>query len=118
MHQYSLVLLVLLGLAAASAQSEQTPTAEQGRQLWIKEVLGAKGDSRACTTCHGTDLTQAGEHQRTHKLIEPMAKSVTPSRYEDPKKVAKWFRRNCKWIWGRECTAEEKRAILSYLKSQ
>jgi len=31
--------------------------------------------------------------------------------------VAKWFRRNCKTVLGRECTAQEKGDILTYLSS-
>ncbi|BAN69278.1 cytochrome c-type protein Shp [endosymbiont of unidentified scaly snail isolate Monju] len=84
-----------------------------GERLWMTE--GVKG--RSCTTCHGRDLTRPGKHKRTGKRIEPMAPSVNPKRFTDPKKVAKWFRRNCKWTLGRECTAAEKANLLSWLNS-
>ncbi len=87
--------------------------AEAGRRLWMKQ--GVKG--RSCTTCHGKDLTRAGKHKRTGKRIEPMAPSVNPKRLTDPKKVAKWFKRNCKWTLGRECTLAEKADVLVWLKS-
>ena len=50
--------------------------------------------------------------------IEPMAVSVTPDRYTDPKKVAKWFRRNCKSVLGRECATLEKGDFLTFMISQ
>ena len=31
------------------------------------------------------------------------------------KKVAKWFKRNCNDVLDRECTAQEKGDVLSYL---
>ncbi len=55
---------------------------------------------------------------RAGKPIEPMAVSVTPDRYRDPKKVAKWFRRNCQSVLGRECTAPEKGDFLTLMISQ
>ena len=105
-----LVLQTTTGLA-------ETPV-QKGEKLWVQEVVTAQGESRSCTTCHGTDLQQAGQHQKTKKSIEPMARSVNSSRYEDPKKVEKWFKRNCKWVWGRECSDQEKSDILAYLLAQ
>jgi hypothetical protein len=46
-----------------------------------------------------------------------MAPSVQPERFTDPAKVDKWFTRNCKWTWGRLCTAQEQRDIQAYLYS-
>ena len=34
------------------------------------------------------------------------------------KKIEKWFKRNCKEAWGRECTAQEKADFLTYLITQ
>jgi len=51
-------------------------------------------------------------------VIDPMALSVNPERYTDPDKIEKWFLRNCKWTLGRECTAQEKGDVLTYLGSQ
>jgi hypothetical protein len=47
-----------------------------------------------------------------------MAVSTTPDRYTDAAKVAKWFRRNCKSVLGRECTAQEKGDFLAFMISQ
>jgi hypothetical protein len=73
---------------------------------------------RSCQICHGMDLKKSGEHIRTGKVIDPMALSVNPERFSEAKKIKKWFRRNCKWVLGRTCTAQEKGNILLYLQNQ
>jgi hypothetical protein len=87
-------------------------SAEVGKTLWSSQPY----EGRQCADCHGSDLTRTGRHQRTKKSIEPMAPSVNPGRYTDLKEVEKWFTRNCKSTWGRECTAQEKGDLLEYLK--
>ena len=94
-------------------------SADRGRELWHRKVISKKdGKPRSCTTCHGQDLTQGGKHVRSGKHIDPMAVSVNPKRFTKTKKIRKWFRRNCKWAWGRKCTAQEKGDILTYLAGQ
>lgn len=92
--------------------------AKRGQALWTKKFPGKDGKDRQCSTCHGTDLTKIGKHARSGKLIKPMATSVNPKRYTKMKKVNKWFKRNCKWTIGRECTYQEKGDILKYLSQQ
>ncbi len=89
--------------------------AEQGKKAWAKEVKNEEGDVQSCSTCHGTDLTKSGKHAKTKKVIGPMAPSVNAERYTDEKKIEKWFKRNCKEVWGRECTPQEKGNFLKYL---
>lgn len=93
-------------------------SATQGATLWKQEIPDSKGNKMACTRCHGLDLTQNGEHKKTHKAIKPMATSANAHRYTDIKKIEKWFKRNCKDTWGRECTAQEKGDLLVYLLAQ
>jgi cytochrome c553 len=94
-------------------------SAEAGRSLWTAEHASKNGGPlRSCTTCHGTDLRKPGKHARTGKRIEPMAPSVNGKRYSNVKKIRKWFKRNCKWTLGRECSAQEKADILVWLNSQ
>jgi len=91
----------------------------RGRLLWQATHTDARsGQKRSCTTCHTTDLRRPGKHVRTGKVIQPMAPSVNPKRFTDVRKVEKWFRRNCKWTLGRECTPQEKGDILTFLISQ
>jgi len=89
--------------------------AERGKKLWEKKNVGKNGKNRECSTCHGSDLNKAGKHVKSGKVIDPMALSVNKERYTDLKKVKKWFKRNCKWTYGRECTDQEKVDLLKYL---
>ncbi len=84
----------------------------RGEKLWQSQP----NQNRQCNNCHGKDLRQPGQHQRTHKTIEPMAPSVTADRFSDFAKVEKWFKRNCQWTWGRACTPQEKGDLIEYLK--
>ena len=97
--------------------------AKAGEAMWHKQFPAPADEPedtkpRNCQTCHGVDLTKAGAHARTGKVIDPMALSANPERYTDAKKVEKWFLRNCKWVLGRTCTAQEKGDFLTYLQHQ
>jgi cytochrome c peroxidase len=94
-------------------QGANTADAEQGKQLWQKTFT--KNGKRSCASCHTKNLTQDGKHIKTGKVIKPMAPSFNPERLTDRKKVNKWFKRNCKWTLGRECTAQEKTNLLVYI---
>jgi hypothetical protein len=73
---------------------------------------------RACTSCHSNDLTQPGRHATTGKAIEPLAPSVNAKRLTERRRIEKWFKRNCKWTLGRECTPQEKGDLLSFMGKQ
>lgn len=89
--------------------------AERGKAFWHKEQVSDSGDRMNCVTCHGSDLKKTGKHNKSGKLIEPMASSVNAERYTDLEKVEKWFTRNCKQVLQRECTVQEKGDVLRYL---
>lgn len=92
--------------------------ANRGQTLWTKKFPGKDGKDRQCSTCHNDDLKQNGKHVKSGKIIKPMAASVNSERYTKMKKIKKWFKRNCKWTLGRECTNQEKGDILKYLSQQ
>lgn len=93
--------------------------ADKGKQLWTKTfAAGNKPQQRSCTSCHTEDLRSAGKHIKTGKAIEPLAPSVNRERLTEARKIEKWFKRNCKWTLGRECSAQEKADFLSYIRSQ
>ncbi len=135
MNRYSFILLILSAAYVASAQAAKSPShillndyasqgvshvsAEQGKALWQKKFI-AKGDftQRSCTSCHTENLTHPGKHIKTGKAIKPMSPAVNPKRLTDIKKIKKWFKRNCKWTLGRECTAQEKADVLAYLSGK
>jgi hypothetical protein len=75
------------------------------------------GNELKCAACHGAVPTVKGEHAVTHKIIAPMAPAFNPQRFTDAAKVDKWFRRNCKDVLSRECTAREKADVLAWLIS-
>ena len=92
----------------------QAPFSEsEGERTWLRNAGG-----RSCTSCHSDSLYVRGRHESTGKIIEPMAPSVNPERLTERKKINKWFLRNCKWTFGRECTAQEKGNILLWLSRQ
>jgi hypothetical protein len=90
-----------------------------GRSAWTQQHPSSSGgDTRSCSSCHGADLTLPGRHIETGKPIEPMALSVNSARLTDSKKVEKWFRRNCRWTLGRECSSQEKGDFIQFMLSQ
>lgn len=105
-------------LAAYKAQGAGNFSVAAGQTLWSKSVKDARtGESRNCATCHTANLRDGGKHAETGKLIEPMSPSVNPKRLADAKQIEKWFLRNCKWTYGRECTPQEKGDFLLFIRN-
>lgn len=100
-------------LSAYQQQGATQADPQRGQSLW-----NSKSGDRSCNSCHGAKLEQAGKHIKTGKVIKPMAASVNSERYRSGKKIEKWFLRNCKWTFGRECDVQEKSDILAWLSSQ
>lgn len=92
-------------------------SAARGEKLHVTSFALGKPDTPACTSCHGPDPRAAGK-TLTGKRIEPIALSVSPTRYADPAKVEKWFKRNCNEVLGRACTALEKGDWLTFVSSR
>ncbi len=129
------LMLILLGAFASAQVAMATPASDallakyktegvtkidaaKAKADWTKESKGEEGEMLACSSCHGTDLSKAGKHHKTHKVIEPMSARVNAERFTDEKKIEKWFKRNCKDVWGRECTSQEKADFLTFLLAQ
>ncbi|MDH5357455.1 MAG: DUF1924 domain-containing protein [Gammaproteobacteria bacterium] len=92
---------------------------DAGKTLWNNEIIHSKSPvTRSCASCHGNDFNTTGKHIKTGKTIKPMSPTANPKRFTDQEKIEKWFRRNCKWTWGRECTAQEKGDMLLFLSKQ
>lgn len=107
------------GYAAEAAKSAPgfSPSVQRGQSLITKQ-WGVSEKMPSCTSCHTSNLKAAGKHAITDKPIEPLAPSSNPQRFTDLKKVEKWFKRNCKEVVGRECTAAEKADFIQYAISQ
>lgn len=92
-------------------------SAKRGSALFFSNSTAGKPETPSCTSCHTESPLKAGK-TRAGKEIAPMAISKTPERYADPKKVEKWFRRNCKSVLGRICTPLEKGDFLTFMLNQ
>ena len=85
--------------------------AERGRAFFTSR----HGGEWSCASCHHAPPTRPGQHASTGKVLEPLAPAFNPRAFTDTAKVDKWFRRNCKDVLQRECSAEEKADVLAYL---
>lgn len=127
----SLVLATALALAAGLAAAQANPArdaiiagyaaaaggaldATRGEALFLATHSGGKADTPSCTTCHTANMTVPGQ-TRAGKEIAPMAVSVVSDRFTDAEKVEKWFGRNCNSVLGRDCSAQEKGDVLTWL---
>lgn len=104
-------------LQSYQTQGVSHADAEAGKRFWNERFM-VKGEARQCASCHTREPRNAGKHTSTGKPIEPMAPSVNAERLTDIDKINKWFKRNCKWTLGRECTAQEQADVLVYLKDR
>ncbi len=119
--------VAVLGLALTGAQA-QTTTPPTELQRW-QQAAGQPGNAVkgkaffqqrhggewSCASCHGLPPTSDSKHASTGKKISPLAPAFHAERFTDTAKVEKWFKRNCKDVLSRECTAIEKADVLAYL---
>ncbi|HXU93014.1 MAG TPA: DUF1924 domain-containing protein [Gallionella sp.] len=103
----------ILSAYSAEAGSGYVPSAERGKSLFLKD-WGVSKDMPNCAACHTKDINASGKHVTTGKTIEPLAPAANPERFTSAKKVAKWFKRNCNDVIGRECTAAEKADFIQF----
>lgn len=96
-----------------SVQAGTPGNADKGRAFFTAR----HGGEWSCASCHGTPPTAQGKHASTGKSIAPLAPAFNPKAFTDTAKVDKWFRRNCKDVLSRECSAGEKADLLAYLNS-
>lgn len=98
-------------MARYAAAAGTTPSPARGEQLFSVK----HGGEWSCASCHGAPPSRAGRHAATGKAIGALAPAFNPQRFTDPAKVEKWFRRNCKDVFSRECTAAEKADVMAWL---
>ena len=128
-HPSRLAALALLVFAAVAAHAADTTPAEQlGRWSAQAGAPGSVSKGQAffnqrhggewsCASCHGTPPTRQGEHASTAKPIAPLAPAFNAKAFTDAAKADKWFRRNCKDVLSRECSAAEKADVMAWLLS-
>jgi len=103
--------LAALQKEAATTAGFQGFSATRGEQFFKTR----HGNEWSCSSCHTDNPAAPGKHAKTGKAIEPLAPSANAERFTNPKKVEKWFKRNCNDVLGRACTAQEKGDVLAYL---
>jgi uncharacterized membrane protein len=105
------VLSELKAEAAKANADFQGFSAQRGEQFFKTK----HGSDWSCSSCHTDNPAATGKHAKTDKPIDPMAPSANSERFTDPKKIAKWFKRNCNDVLDRACTSQEKGDVLAYL---
>ena len=112
--------LGITGLAQATTPQEllksyesQSSKASPGKG---EQFFNAKhGKEWSCASCHDNPPNHETKHIVTGKVIKPLSPNANSARFTDEAKVDKWFKRNCNDVLGRECTAQEKADVLSWL---
>lgn len=100
-------------LSRFSTQAGAPGNADQGQAFFTSR----HGGEWSCSSCHGNPPVKRGQHASTGKEIDPLAPAFNASAFTDSARVDKWFRRNCKDVLSRECSAAEKANVLAWLTS-
>ncbi|MDQ6989908.1 MAG: DUF1924 domain-containing protein [Mariprofundaceae bacterium] len=143
MMKKTMIAVAMLCLSPALAQANVIPelletyksqgasnfSAKAGQEMWTQvipfEKKGEMMKDRSCATCHNAVPNTVGKHKKTGKEIAAMTLTAfsinkrtgeQEKRYSTVKKVEKWFKRNCKWTYGRVCTPQEKGDFLMFFK--
>ena len=116
----ALLVFAMMGVAHAATPAELLKgyEAHSGKASPARgeQFFNAKhGKEWSCTSCHENPPNHDTKHIVTGKVIKPLAPAANPTRFTDDAKVEKWFKRNCNDVLGRECTAQEKADVLSWL---
>ncbi|MDO8652388.1 MAG: DUF1924 domain-containing protein [Undibacterium sp.] len=114
--------LVLLSANAAWAvspsemlQSYEASSGKASAQRGEQFFTGKHGKDWSCASCHTATPNKTTEHIVTGKSIEPLAPAANAKRFTDLAKSEKWFKRNCKDVLSRECSAQEKADVIAWL---
>lgn len=111
----------VLAQATSPAQLQQRYQAEAGSMPQAARgqafFTSRHGGEWSCASCHHATPTRAGRHAVTGKTLSPLAPAFNPQAFTDERHVEKWFRRNCKDVVQRECSAAEKADVLAWLRS-
>lgn len=104
-------------LAAFKTQASSSADYKEFSIARGETFFKTKNGDMSCTSCHTENPAAPGQNSDTGKDILPLAPAANPDRFTDMAKVEKWFKRNCNDVLERECTAQEKGDVLTYLIS-
>jgi hypothetical protein len=116
MLTFSCQFLSLMALALSAGLGAQALAADTSPAQQLSQWSAAAGKPGSAS-CHGTPPTGDAKHASTGKAIKPLAPAFNPQTFTDSARVDKWFRRNCKDVLSRECSAAEKADVMAYLIS-
>lgn len=102
-------------LAGYTAQAKSTPSPERGQQFFTRKFKGNLYES--CADCHTATPAGRGKDLTSEKLMSALAPAANSRRFIDPVRVEHFFRLNCRDVVGRDCSAQEKADVLSWLIS-
>ena len=103
---------------AAQLQRWQAAAGAPGDAARGQKLFNTKaGNDVSCASCHGSPPTGPSRHASTGKPTDALAPAFNSERFADQAKADKWFRRNCKDVFSRECSAAEKADLMAYLLS-
>ena len=123
MNKKLFVGFVLLGFigAAVSATPQELLSGYEAQSGKASPARGEQffntkhGKEWSCASCHENPPNHDTKHIVTGKVIKPLSPNANAERFVDQAKVEKWFKRNCNDVLGRECSAQEKADVLSWL---
>src|SRR3990167_11112690 len=96
-------------LASIQKEAAGTPGLQEFSSARGESFFKAKhGNEWSSVSCHTENPAAPGKHAKTGKAIQPLAPSANAERFTNPKKVAKWFKRNSNDVLNRICTPQEK----------
>jgi hypothetical protein len=107
-----------LTFSATNAELLKIYEAQSGKASAVhgEQFFNARhGKEWSCASCHENPPNHDTKHIVTGKVIKPLSPNNNPDRFTDQAKVEKWFKRNCNDVLARECTAQEKADVLSWL---
>jgi hypothetical protein len=80
-----------------------------------RKTSQAHHDQIPCRACHVVFTRQPEGHRPTRRELPPLAPSANPERFTNEWRTEYWFGYNCKLLLGRECTAQEKGDLITWL---
>jgi hypothetical protein len=81
-----------------------------------REQIKAHRVDILCRACHVINDQEHPEPKEAKvRYIEPFAPHANPQRFTDYTHVEKFFKRNCTMVLKRECTAQEKGDLITWL---
>lgn len=105
----------LVYYSAEAKRQDPAFVADSGRgRSFVARDWGVSRRHASCAACHAESPYAPGRHASGGESIAPLSPAVTAGRFRNPDRVEKRFRRDCKEVLGRACTAAEKADFIKF----